>query len=181
MKRTEIAQLYYDTAAYDGKEVTVCGWIRQNRDSKSLGFMLINDGSCFSGVQVVFEREKIENYAETAKLNVGTAVVVTGRVVLTEQAKQPFEINASSVVVEGASTPDYPLQKKRHSVEYLRTIGHLRPRTNLYSAAFRVIRTISSIIATGSSARHTPDAAPSFSEPPDRVVTTCEERPGGPV
>ena len=102
--------------------------------------MEINDGSCFKGVQVVFEREKMgdEAYTEAAKLNVGAAVVVTGNVILTPEARQPFEINAIKIEVEGASAPEYPLQKKRHSLEYLRTIAHLRPRTNIYSAAFRV-------------------------------------------
>ncbi|MGN0467372.1 MAG: asparagine--tRNA ligase [Acutalibacteraceae bacterium] len=138
MKRTEIAKLYADAASYTAEPVKVCGWIRANRDSKALGFMEINDGSCFKGVQVVFEADKLENFTETAKLNIGTAVIVKGNLILTPEAKQPFEINAISVEVEGASTPDYPLQKKRHSLEYLRTIGHLRPRTNIYSAAFRV-------------------------------------------
>ncbi len=138
MKRTEIAKLYAAPEAYTSAPVTVCGWIRTNRDSKALGFMEINDGSCFKGVQVVFEREKVADYAAVAKLNVGTAVIVTGNLILTPEARQPFEINALSVEVEGASTPDYPLQKKRHSLEYLRTIAHLRPRTNIYSAAFRV-------------------------------------------
>lgn len=138
MKRTEIARLYENAEKYTAFDVTVCGWIRQSRDSKALGFMEINDGSCFKGVQVVFEREKLSNFEEIAKLNIGAAVVVTGQLILTPQAKQPFEINASSVEVEGLSTPDYPLQKKRHSLEYLRTIAYLRPRTNIYSAAFRV-------------------------------------------
>ncbi|MBQ5968736.1 MAG: asparagine--tRNA ligase [Clostridia bacterium] len=138
MKRTEIASLYQSPAAFADQTVTVCGWVRTNRDSKTLGFMEINDGSCFKGVQVVFESGKVEDFAAVAKLNVGAAVIVEGVFVLTPEAKQPFEINARRVTVEGASTPDYPLQKKRHSVEYLRTIAHLRPRTNLYSAAFRV-------------------------------------------
>ena len=138
MKRTEIAKLYAAPEAYTEAPVTVCGWVRTNRDSKTLGFMEVNDGSCFKGVQVVFEAGKVADFAAVAKLNVGTAVVVTGNLILTPEARQPFEINATSVEVEGASTPDYPLQKKRHSVEYLRTIAHLRPRTNLYSAAFRV-------------------------------------------
>lgn len=138
MKRTEIARLYENAEAYTSESVVVCGWIRSNRDSKALGFMEINDGSCFKGVQVVFEREKLSNFEEAAKLNVGSAVVVTGKVILTPQAKQPFEINAEKIEVEGTSTPDYPLQKKRHSLEYLRTIAYLRPRTNIYSAAFRV-------------------------------------------
>lgn len=138
MIRTEIARLYEDAEKYCSSDVTVCGWIRQSRDSKALGFMEINDGSCFKGVQVVFESEKLSNFEEIAKLNIGAAVVVTGKLILTPQAKQPFEINATAVEVEGLSTPDYPLQKKRHSLEYLRTIAYLRPRTNIYSAAFRV-------------------------------------------
>lgn len=138
MIRTEIARLYEDAEKYCESDVTVCGWIRQSRDSKALGFMEINDGSCFKGVQVVFEREKLQNFEEIAKLNIGAAVVVTGKLILTPQAKQPFEINAAAIEVEGLSTPDYPLQKKRHSLEYLRTIAYLRPRTNIYSAAFRV-------------------------------------------
>ena len=140
MKRTEICKLYENAECFVAESVTVCGWIRTNRDSKALGFMEINDGSCFKGVQVVFEREKMgdEAYTEAAKLNVGAAVVVTGNVILTPEAKQPFEINAIKIEVEGASAPEYPLQKKRHSLEYLRTIAHLRPRTNIYSAAFRV-------------------------------------------
>ena len=138
MKRTEIAKLYAAPGQYTAAPVTIGGWIRTNRDSKALGFMEVNDGSCFKGVQVVFEREKVADYAAVAKLNVGTAVIVTGNLILTPDARQPFEINALTVEVEGASTPDYPLQKKRHSLEYLRTIAHLRPRTNIYSAAFRV-------------------------------------------
>ena len=138
MKRLEIAKLYEDASSFTSSPVTVCGWVRQNRDSKALGFMEINDGSCFKGVQIIYEAEKLEDFSAAAKLNVGTAVIVTGDVILTPEAKQPFEINASKIEVEGASTPDFPLQKKRHSREYLRTIAHLRPRTNLYSAAFRI-------------------------------------------
>ena len=138
MKRTEIAKLYENAASFKDSKVTVCGWIRTNRDSKVLGFMELNDGSCFKGVQVVFEKEKLENFTEVAKYNVGAAVVVEGDFILTPEAKQPFEINATKVTLEGASAPEYPLQKKRHSLEYLRTIAHLRPRTNIYSAAFRV-------------------------------------------
>lgn len=138
MKRTEIKKLYENANAYTDGTVTVCGWIRTNRDSKALGFMELNDGSCFKGVQVVFERDKLENFAEVAKYNVGAAVIVEGNLILTPEAKQPFEINATRVELEGASAPEYPLQKKRHTLEYLRTIAHLRPRTNIYSAAFRV-------------------------------------------
>ncbi|HIS49756.1 MAG TPA: asparagine--tRNA ligase [Candidatus Gallacutalibacter pullistercoris] len=138
MERTEIAALYHDAAAYSGKTITVCGWARTIRDSKNLGFIDLNDGSSFKGVQIVFEADKINNFKEIAKQNVGAALCVTGELLLTPEAKQPFEIHASQIVVEGASTPDYPLQKKRHTVDYLRTIAHLRPRTNLFSAAFRV-------------------------------------------
>ena len=125
MKRTEISKLYECAEKYADSIVTVCGWIRTNRDSKVLGFMEINDGSCFKGVQVVFEKDKIDNFAEVAKYNVGAAVIVEGNLILTPEAKQPFEINATKVTLEGASAPEYPLQKKRHSLEYLRTIAHL--------------------------------------------------------
>ena len=138
MTRTRIAQLWKDAAAYDKRTVTVCGWARTIRDQKNFGFIDLNDGSSFKGVQIVIERAGLDNYDEIAKLNVGAALVVEGTLVLTPEAKQPFEIKAASVAVEGVSAPDYPLQKKRHTVEYLRTIQHLRPRTNLFSAAFRV-------------------------------------------
>ncbi|WOC33120.1 MULTISPECIES: asparagine--tRNA ligase [Caproicibacterium] len=138
MERVKIAELYQNSEAFRAKTMTVCGWVRSVRDSKTLGFMDLNDGSCFKGLQIVFEAGKISNFAEVSKYNVGAAVCVTGELLLTPQAKQPFELHAVSVVLEGASTPEYPLQKKRHSVEYLRSIAHLRPRTNLFSAAFRV-------------------------------------------
>ena len=138
MKKTEIAEIYQKAAALGGQSVLVQGWVRTIRDSKVLGFIDLNDGSGFKGIQVVFEDGKVENYKEVARLNVGTAVSVTGTVVLTPQAKQPLEIHAAEIAVEGTSTPDYPLQKKRHSLEYLRTVAHLRPRTNTFSAAFRV-------------------------------------------
>lgn len=138
MQRVEISKLWQDAEKYTDGVITVCGWVRTNRDSKALGFMEINDGSCFKGLQVVYEDGKVDDFAATAKLNVGTAVIVEGNLILTPEAKQPFEINATKVTVEGESTPDFPLQKKRHSLEYLRTIAHLRPRTNIYSAAFRV-------------------------------------------
>ena len=138
MKRDLISKLYSDSGSFLGKTVTVCGWVKSVRDSKSFGFIDLNDGSCFKSVQVVFEREKIQNYDEIAALNVGSAIVVEGNVVATPNNKQPFEINAVSINVEGESTPDYPLQKKRHSVEYLREQAYLRPRTNLFSAVFRV-------------------------------------------
>ena len=138
MKRQLIRELYENTESFGGKTVTVGGWARSIRDSKAFGFIDLNDGSFFKGVQVVFEREIISNYDEVAKQNVGAALVVTGTVVLTPENKQPFEIKASDVQVEGTSTPDYPLQKKRHTVEYLREQAYLRPRTNLFSAVFRV-------------------------------------------
>lgn len=138
MKRTTIAQLYQTPNNYKDIDVTVCGWVRSLRDSKSLGFIDLNDGSRFKGVQIVFEETTLSNYKEIAKQNVGTALCVTGTFILTPDAKQPFELHAKHIHVEGASSPEYPLQKKRHSLEYLRTIAHLRPRTNTYSAAFRV-------------------------------------------
>ena len=138
LKRTEITELYEKAQELGGKSVLVCGWVRTIRDSKALGFIDLNDGSCFKGVQVVFEADKLSNYKDIAKLNVGSAIVVTGELLLTPEAKQPFEIHATEIAVEGTSTPEYPLQKKRHTMEYLRTIAHLRPRTNTFSAAFRV-------------------------------------------
>lgn len=138
MKRQEVASFYKDLSSYAGKTVTVCGWARSIRDSKTLGFIDLNDGTSFKGVQIVFEDGKIDNFKEIASQNVGAALRVTGTLLATPEAKQPFEIHASEIVVEGASTPDYPLQKKRHSVEFLREIAYLRPRTNLFSATFRV-------------------------------------------
>ena len=138
MKRDLIRHIYEDMEAYSGKQVVLGGWARSIRDSKAFGFIDLNDGSYFTGAQIVFEREKIDNYQEIAKQNVGAALVVTGIVELTPENKQPFEIKAISVEVEGTSTPDYPLQKKRHTVEYLREQAYLRPRTNLFSAVFRV-------------------------------------------
>ena len=138
MKRTKIAQIFADADSFGGKEITVCGWARTIRDMKNFGFIELNDGSCFKSLQVVLEREKLDNYDELAHQNVGAAFIAKGELVLTPDAKQPFELKATEVTVEGASTPDYPLQKKRHSVEFLRTVQHLRPRTNLFSATFRV-------------------------------------------
>ncbi len=138
MERLEIKELYSGAADYAEKSVTVCGWVKTIRSSKSLGFIELNDGSNFGNLQVVFEDNKLDNFKEITKLNVGCALVVTGTVVLTPDAKQPFEIHAEKILVEGASTSDYPLQKKRHSLEFLRTIAHLRPRTNTFHAAFRV-------------------------------------------
>ncbi|MBQ7950819.1 MAG: asparagine--tRNA ligase [Clostridia bacterium] len=138
MNITEIKELYKTHAELDGQEVYVTGWVRTIRDSKAFGFIELNDGTFFKNIQIVFAQEKLENYAEIAALNVGAALRVRGILLETPQSKQPFEIQAEEIEIEGVSTPDYPLQKKRHSVEYLRQIAHLRPRSNLFSAVFRI-------------------------------------------
>ena len=138
MDRITIASVFADGERLDGQTVTVMGWARTIRDMKTFGFIELNDGSCFKNLQIVMDANILDNYKDIAGQNVGAALIVTGTVVLTPQAKQPLEVKAASIQVEGVSTPDYPLQKKRHTVEYLRTIQHLRPRTNLFSAAFRV-------------------------------------------
>mgnify|MGYP000205862223 CR=1 FL=1 len=138
MERTKIAQIFADQEHFGGREVRISGWARTIRDMKTFGFIELNDGSCFKNLQVVMEAGTLENYKDIAAQNVGAALIVTGTVVLTPEAKQPLELKAASIEVEGTSTSDYPLQKKRHSVEFLRTIQHLRPRTNLFSAVFRV-------------------------------------------
>ena len=138
MERQKISGIFEDPQSLAGQEMTVCGWARTVRDLKNFGFIELNDGSCFKSIQVVFERAAIDNYDEIARQNVGAALIVRGVLKLTPEAKQPFELTALDIKVEGVSTPDYPLQKKRHSVEFLRTIQHLRPRTNLFSATFRV-------------------------------------------
>ena len=138
MERTEIRSIIDDPAAYAGRKITVCGWARTIRASNAFGFIELNDGSCFKNLQVVFEDSKIDNYKTIAKQNVGAALSVEGELVLTPDAKQPFELKADRVCVEGASAPDYPMQKKGQSLEFLRTKPHLRPRTNLFSAVFRV-------------------------------------------
>ena len=132
-----IKDLYRNYKDYADKEVTIGGWLRSKRDSKTFGFLVVNDGTFFEPLQVVYS-DALENFADINKLNGGAAVIVTGVVTLTPEAKQPFEIQATEVLIEGDSTPDYPLQKKRHSFEYLRTISHLRPRTNTFQAVFRV-------------------------------------------
>ena len=138
MERMKIAAIFADQDTLGGREVTVCGWAKTIRDMKTFGFIELNDGSCFRNLQVVMSAEELANYKEIAAQNVGASLIVRGTVVLTPDAKQPLEVKAHSIEVEGKSTPDYPLQKKRHSVEFLRTIQHLRPRTNLFSATFRV-------------------------------------------
>lgn len=147
MELTEIRELYRNREEYIGKKITVGGWIRSIRDSKTFGFIVVNDGTFFEPLQIVYG-DKLANFEEISRLNVGAAVVVTGMLVATPQAKQPFEIQAEEVLVEGASVPEYPLQKKRHSFEYLRTIPHLRARTNTFQAVFRVRSLIAYAIHT---------------------------------
>ena len=137
MKLTTVKEIYKEREKYLDQEVTVGGWVRSVRDSKTFGFIVLHDGTFFETLQVVYH-DTMENFADISKLNVGAAIIVKGTLVATPQAKQPFEIQATEVTVEGASAPDYPLQKKRHSLEYLRTITHLRPRTNTFQAVFRV-------------------------------------------
>ncbi len=132
-----VRELYKNREAYIGKQVTVGGWLRSIRDSKTFGFLVLHDGTYFDTLQIVYA-DKLPNFAEINKLNVGSAVIVTGTLVETPQAKQPFEIQAEEISIEGASTPDYPMQKKRHSLEFLRTVPHLRARTNTFQAVFRV-------------------------------------------
>ncbi len=136
--RSFIKSFYQDSKLYGGKQVQVMGWAKTIRDSKAFAFIELNDGSYFKGVQIVVEREKLANYDEVVSQNVGCSFVIEGEFLLTPEAKQPFEIHATKVEVEGKSTPDYPLQKKRHTLEYLREIAYLRPRTNLFSAVFRI-------------------------------------------
>ena len=138
MQRTKIAQLFADVDAFGGTEITVAGWVRSVRDMKNFGFVTLNDGSCFRDLQVVMSRETLENYDEIAAQNVSAALICKGTLKLTPEAQQPFELTAESITVEGASAPDYPLQKKRATVEFLRTQQHLRPRTNLFRAVFRI-------------------------------------------
>ena len=137
MELINIRDLFRDKEKYLGNKVTVGGWVRSVRDSKTFGFIVVNDGTFFEPLQVVYH-DTMENFAQISRLNVGAAIIVTGTLIATPDAKQPFEIQADSIEVEGESTPDYPLQKKRHSMEYLRTITHLRPRTNTFQAVFRV-------------------------------------------
>ena len=134
---TDLRELFRDPAKFDGQSLTVCGWTRNRRNSKTFGFIMLNDGTFFESVQIVYD-DKLENFDEIQHINIGTSLIVKGKVILTPDAKQAFEIHAESITIEGASTPDYPLQPKAHSVEFLRTIPHLRPRTNLFSAVFRI-------------------------------------------
>jgi len=134
----KIKELFKTYEELSDKEISVCGWVRTIRTSKTFGFIEVNDGSFFKNIQIVFEEEKLSNYEKIAKLSVGSSLRIKGILVVTPDSKQPFEIKATEILVEGESTPDYPLQKKRHTFEYLRTIPHLRARTNTFSAVFRV-------------------------------------------
>lgn len=138
MRRERIKQVYADVQRYDGQEVTICGWAKTLRIGKSFGFIELNDGSFFKNCQVVCGREELANYDEIAKQNVGACLRIVGKVVATPQNKQPFEVVAKTVEVLGQSTADFPLQKKRHSFEFLREIAHLRPRTNTFRAVFKI-------------------------------------------
>ena len=145
---TRVCDIYADPQTYGGKTVRLGGWIKTIRSSNAFGFIELNDGTFFKNIQVVFEREKVENYDEIAAQNVGAALIVTGKIVLTPGAKQPFELKATKIEIEGTSTADYPLQPKRHTVEFLREQAYLRPRTNLFSAVFRVTDPLTSITLT---------------------------------
>ena len=138
MKRTTLKEIFSAPQNFADKTVTVCGWARTLRDSKSFGFIELNDGSFFKNCQVVMEREKLANYDDIAKQNVGACLKITGKLILTPDRNQPFEINADAIEVLGTSTPDFPMQKKRHSLEFLRTMPHLRPRTNTFNAVFKI-------------------------------------------
>ena len=147
MELTQIRDLYRNTDKYLDKEVTVGGWIRSNRDSKTFGFIVVNDGTFFETLQIVYS-DALANFDQLTKLGVSAAIIAKGRIVATPNAKQPFEMQAAEIVLEGASDPDYPLQKKRHTFEYLRTIPHLRARTNTFQAVFRVRSLIAYAIHT---------------------------------
>ncbi|MBQ7161531.1 MAG: asparagine--tRNA ligase [Clostridia bacterium] len=146
MKRTTVKELWDAPLQFDGRTVTVAGWCRSIRASNAFGFIELNDGSCFKCLQVVFEETKLANYKEIAAQNSGASFVVTGTMTLTPEAKQPFEVKADKIEIEGQSAPEYPLQKKRHTLEYLRTIPHLRARTNTFNAVFRVRSTAAQAI-----------------------------------
>ena len=138
MERVQIKEIFRNQKDYVGKEISVCGWIRQIRDSKKLGFIELNDGSFFKCIQVIFEEDKISNFKDVAKLSISSSILVKGDLVETPDGKQPFEIHAKEIEILGVSDIDYPIQNKRHTFEYLRTVAHLRPRTNTFMAVFRV-------------------------------------------
>ena len=133
-----IKKIYEDASAFGNQKICVSGWVRTNRNSNKFGFIELNDGSCFKSLQVVYEEDKISNFNEIAKVNIAAGLTIIGTLVLTPEAKQPFELKAEQIVIEAASDGDYPLQKKHHSLEFLREIAHLRPRSNTFSAVFRV-------------------------------------------
>ena len=137
MENTLIKDLFRNKEKYDGKEIQVSGWVRTLRDSKTFGFIELNDGSFFKNLQIVFN-DTLDNFKEVSKLTISSSIIVTGKLIITENAKQPFEVQANKIEIFNVSDQDYPLQKKRHSVEYLRTVAHLRPRTNTFNAVFRV-------------------------------------------
>ena len=138
MERVQIKEIFRNQKDYVGKEISVCGWIRQIRDSKKLGFIELNDGSFFKCIQVIFEEDKISNFKDLAKLSISSSILVKGDLLETPDGKQPFEIHAKEIEILGVSDLDYPIQNKRHTFEYLRTVAHLRPRTNTFMAVFRV-------------------------------------------
>ena len=137
VEKVVIRQLVRDTGRYSDKAVQVSGWIRTNRDQKTFGFISLNDGSHFTSVQIVYEKASLANFDEVARFRVGAAITICGTVVQTPNAKQPFEIKASEIILEGDAPEDYPIQPKRHSREFLREVAHLRPRTNLFAAVDR--------------------------------------------
>lgn len=137
MNILSLRELQKAPASFCDKEIEVCGWVRSVRASKNFGFIVLSDGTAFSPLQVVYS-DTLSNFEEISKYNVGTALIVKGNLILTPDAKQPYELHSTEVTCEGTSTADYPLQKKRHSLEFLRTMTHLRPRTNTFQAVFRV-------------------------------------------
>lgn len=138
MKRTHIKEIYKSPEAFEGKKITVAGWVKTIRASNAFGFVELNDGSCFKNIQIVLEDGNLSNYKEISGQNIGASLIIRGVLVLTPEGKQPFEIKAEEIEIEGESSPDFPLQKKKHSFEFLRTIAHLRPRANTFNAVFRV-------------------------------------------
>ena len=180
MELVNVREIFKNTIRYENQQVTIGGWVRSNRNSKNFGFIVVNDGTFFEPIQVVYG-DGLENYEEVCKINVGAAVIVKGQLVPTPEAKQPFEIQAAEVTVEGASTPDYPLQKKRHSFEYMREIPHIRPRANTYYAMFRLRSVLSMAIHTFFQDRgfvyvHTPEITGNDAEGAGECFTvTCRQ------
>jgi len=138
MEKIDIKKFYENSKMYENKKVKVAGWVKSARGGKSFGFIDLNDGSSFKGIQVVFDAEKLNNFEDVSKLNTGSSVICTGTLILTPEARQPFEIQADSVEILSATDAEYPLQKKKMTLEFLREQAYLRPRTNTYSAVFRI-------------------------------------------